>query len=176
MKLIFTIGLALGLALGAVTQASATTPSCQKTGNGHSCTVPGDSTVYNVATSSQATAIASVIAAQNQQQSQNQSQTSTNTNVNSNVATGGEGGNASVKIKTGDVYAPPAINGGAQHICYSMPTGGFCMPLKSAMIAARLDLMDRCEQKVGKWYVACIQSITRSPQIRKALIEAGLAK
>lgn len=176
MKFITIIGLALGLALGAVTQASATTPSCQKNGNGHSCTVPGDSTVYNVATSSQATAIASVIAAQNQQQSQNQSQTSTNTNVNSNVATGGEGGNASVKIKTGDVFNAPAPSASSTGWCFTLPAGGICAPMKSVQAALRQDLLDRCEQKTGKFYTACMVNAANSPQLRKAMIAAGLAK
>jgi hypothetical protein len=169
LKTFYTIAVALGLALGAATQASAT-PNCTKTSGGHSCTVPEKPGVkFNVATSSQATAVASVVAALNNQQAQQQSQTSVNTNVNSNTATGG---NASIDI--GDTFIAPAINGGDAHWCYSLPTGGMCVPLKSVMIQNRVNLVDQCFAKAGKAYVACIAMIDDLPQIKRALKQAGV--
>lgn len=168
MKTLQTIVMITGLALGLGIGTASATPDCKKSGGGYSCTVPEKPGVqYNVNTSSQATAIASVIASQ--QQSQQQSQSSANTNVNSNTATGG---NASIEI--GDTFIAPAINGGDAHWCYSLPTGGMCVPLKSVMIQNRVNLVDQCFAKSGRAYVACIAMIDDLPQIKRALKQAGV--
>ncbi len=102
-EIITAIGFAIGLMLAAGTANATGTPSCQKTGNGHNCTVPGDSTVYHVNTDSEATAIASVVAmlGQNQSQGQGQAQGQNQTATGGN-ATGGSAvasnGNQSISI------------------------------------------------------------------------------
>ncbi len=157
------IGFAVGLALAATTANA--TPSCQKTGNGHNCTVPGDSTVYHVNTDSEATAIASVVAMLGQNQSQGQGQEQ----GQSQTATGG-----SVNYQGGDTYIAPAPSASADGWCYTLPTGGVCVPLKSRMIERRQDLIDRCLAKTGRAYVICIANIDDSYQIKRALKQGGV--
>ncbi len=171
MKKITILGFALGLLLGAATTASATgqTPSCQRTGNGHQCTVPGDTTVYNVNTESEATAIASVVAMLGQNQSQDQSQGQGQAQGQNQTATGGN-----VNYEGGDVYMAPAINGGSDHWCFSMPTGGVCTPLKVTLLGKRQALIDHCLAKTGRAYTICIANIDDSFQIKRALRQGGV--
>ncbi len=102
-ELVTLIGFCAGLLLATAVHATGQTPSCQKTGNGHQCTVPGGDTIYNVKTDSEATAIASVIAALNQNQSQGQGQAQgQNQTATGGNATGGSAvasnGNQSISI------------------------------------------------------------------------------
>jgi hypothetical protein len=162
---IYIIGLALGLALGGAAHATGQTPSCQKTGNGHQCTVPGDTTIYNVNTESEATAIASVVAMLGQEQSQGQGQAQ----GQNQTATGGN-----VNYQGGDVYMAPAPSASSDGWCYTTPAGGVCMPLKARMLERRQDLIDRCMAKTGRAYVICIANIDDSFQIKRALRQGGV--
>lgn len=162
---ILAIGLLIGLGLGATTAQATGGDSCKpKHGGGYTCDVGGTSYNVNNATS-EANALAAAIQFQQQQQSQNQSQVSTNTNT-------ATGGNASIEI--GDTFIAPPINGGDAHWCYSLPTGGMCVPLKSVMIQNRVNLVDQCFAKTGRAYVACIAMIDDLPQIKRALKQAGV--
>ncbi len=96
-ELVTLIGFCAGVLLATAAHATGQTPSCQKTGNGHQCTVPGGDTIYNVKTDSEATAIASVIAALEQNQGQVQNQTATGGNATGGSAVASNG-NQSISI------------------------------------------------------------------------------
>jgi hypothetical protein len=156
--------------------ATNTQPVC-KTGNsgGYVCT--GDGKTYDVSNAASAAAAAAAVAAQQQAQQQQQSQSQTSTNTNTNVATGGAGGQGGkAVIKMGDTFIAPAPQASSTGWCFTMVTGGVCVPMKSVQIALRLDLIDRCQAKVGqgKFYDACMHAIAQSTQVRRALVDAGL--
>ncbi len=166
-ELVTLIGFCAGLLLATAAHATGQTPSCQKTGNGHQCTVPGGDTIYNVKTDSEATAIASVVAMLGQNQSQQQGQGQAQ--GQNQTATGG-----SVNYQGGDTYIAPAPSASADGWCYTLPTGGVCVPLKTRMIERRQDLIDRCLAKTGRAYVICIANIDDSYKIKRAVKQGGV--
>lgn len=166
---ILAIGFALGLGLGATTANATTKPTCQhKTDWSKPCSDPVNSEHWTFNNSADAEAWAAAIGI--------------GIGQGGAGGQGGDGGNAnqsqdqSQSIRFGDSYAAPAPQASATGWCFTMITGGACVPMKSVQIALRLDIMDRCQAKVGQgaWYEACMHAIAASPQVRKALVDAGL--